>query len=95
MNTYNRLPVSFARGEGAWLWDDAGNRYLDALAGIAVSIGRNEVGALIALLVLALSLIGTVGMQYTPQITRWAFARKAERPALEGFSPELARFDDD
>ena len=37
MNTYNRLPVSFARGEGAWLWDEAGNRYLDALAGIAVS----------------------------------------------------------
>lgn len=37
MNTYNRLPVSFARGEGVWLWDDAGNRYLDALAGIAVS----------------------------------------------------------
>jgi monovalent cation:H+ antiporter-2, CPA2 family len=62
------------------------------LAGIAVSIGRTEVGALIALLVLALSLIGTVGMQYTPQITRWAFARKAERPALEGFSPELAMF---
>ena len=65
------------------------------LAGIAVSIGRTEVGALIALLVLALSLIGTVGMQYTPQITRWAFARKAERPALEGFSPELAMFEEE
>jgi acetylornithine aminotransferase len=37
MNTYARLPVSFARGEGVWLWDDAGKRYLDALAGIAVS----------------------------------------------------------
>lgn len=37
MNTYNRLPVSFARGEGVWLWDESGNRYLDALAGIAVS----------------------------------------------------------
>lgn len=37
MNTYNRLPVSFARGEGVWLWDENGNRYLDALAGIAVS----------------------------------------------------------
>ena len=36
MNTYARLPVAFARGEGAWLWDDAGKRYLDALAGIAV-----------------------------------------------------------
>jgi acetylornithine aminotransferase len=37
MNTYARLPVSFARGEGVWLWDEAGKRYLDALAGIAVS----------------------------------------------------------
>ena len=36
MNTYSRLPVTFARGEGAWLWDDQGNKYLDALAGIAV-----------------------------------------------------------
>ncbi len=37
MNTYNRLPVSFVRGEGAWIWDDQGRKYLDALAGIAVS----------------------------------------------------------
>jgi acetylornithine/N-succinyldiaminopimelate aminotransferase len=37
MNTYNPLPVAFARGEGAWLWDTNGKRYLDALAGIAVS----------------------------------------------------------
>jgi acetylornithine aminotransferase len=37
MNTYARLPVSFARGEGVWLWDESGKRYLDALAGIAVS----------------------------------------------------------
>jgi acetylornithine aminotransferase len=36
MNTYNRLPVAFERGEGAWLWDTQGKRYLDALAGIAV-----------------------------------------------------------
>ncbi len=37
MNTYNRLPVAFDRGEGVWLWDTAGKKYLDALAGIAVS----------------------------------------------------------
>ncbi|MEJ1405088.1 MAG: aspartate aminotransferase family protein [Candidatus Sedimenticola sp. (ex Thyasira tokunagai)] len=36
MATYKRLPVSFQRGEGAWLWDDNGKRYLDALSGIAV-----------------------------------------------------------
>ena len=36
MNTYSRLPVTFVKGEGVWLWDDQGERYLDALAGIAV-----------------------------------------------------------
>jgi len=37
MNTYSRLPVAFVRGEGAWLWDSEGKRYLDGLAGIAVN----------------------------------------------------------
>ncbi|MBI3044859.1 MAG: aspartate aminotransferase family protein [Betaproteobacteria bacterium] len=36
MNTYARLPVAFERGEGSWLWDAGGKRYLDAVAGIAV-----------------------------------------------------------
>ena len=36
MNTYSRLPVTFVKGEGVWLWDDQGERYLDALAGVAV-----------------------------------------------------------
>jgi len=36
MATYNRIPVAFQRGEGAWLWDTDGKRYLDALSGIAV-----------------------------------------------------------
>ncbi|MEW6562565.1 MAG: acetylornithine transaminase [Pseudomonadota bacterium] len=37
MNTYARLPVAFTHGEGAWLWDANGKRYLDALSGIAVN----------------------------------------------------------
>src|SRR5574341_703435 len=37
MNTYARQPVAFVRGEGVWLWDEAGSKYLDALAGIAVN----------------------------------------------------------
>ncbi|WP_428607975.1 aspartate aminotransferase family protein [Sedimenticola sp.] len=36
MATYKRLPVSFDRGDGVWLWDTQGKRYLDALSGIAV-----------------------------------------------------------
>ncbi len=36
MPTYKRLEVCFERGEGVWLYDTEGRRYLDALAGIAV-----------------------------------------------------------
>ena len=37
MNTYARQNVAFVRGEGVWLWDEQGRKYLDALAGIAVN----------------------------------------------------------
>jgi acetylornithine aminotransferase len=37
MNTYMRQPVTFVKGEGVWLWDDKGEKYLDALAGVAVN----------------------------------------------------------
>ncbi|HTX56889.1 MAG TPA: aspartate aminotransferase family protein [Candidatus Acidoferrales bacterium] len=36
LGNYNRAPVTFVRGEGCYLYDDAGNRYLDFIAGIAV-----------------------------------------------------------
>ncbi len=35
-NTYTRFPIAITRGEGCWLWDINGRRYLDFLAGIAV-----------------------------------------------------------
>ena len=37
MNTYARQSVTFTHGEGVWLWDTNGKRYLDALSGIAVN----------------------------------------------------------
>ncbi len=37
MQTYARQPIAFERGEGAWLFDVNGEKYLDALAGIAVN----------------------------------------------------------
>jgi acetylornithine aminotransferase len=41
MNTYAPLPVAFERGEGAWLWDEDGRRYLDAISGLGVcSLGH-------------------------------------------------------
>jgi len=35
-NTYTRLPMVITKGEGCWLWDLNGHRYLDFLSGIAV-----------------------------------------------------------
>ncbi len=43
MNTYARLPVAFSHGEGNWLVDTEGKRYLDGLSGIAVNtLGHNH-----------------------------------------------------
>ncbi|MDR0291066.1 MAG: acetylornithine/succinylornithine family transaminase [Treponema sp.] len=42
MNTYHRLPVTFTRGEGVWLFDADGKKYLDLTSGIAVNcLGHN------------------------------------------------------
>ena len=43
MQTYGRLPIALSHGEGAWVWDTAGRRYLDGLGGIAVNtLGHNH-----------------------------------------------------
>ncbi|MGH9115830.1 MAG: acetylornithine transaminase [Acidimicrobiales bacterium] len=43
MATYAPPPVTFVRGEGSRLWDDAGREYLDFLGGLAVtSLGHSH-----------------------------------------------------
>ena len=43
MNTYSRFPLTLVRGKGCWVWDDRGNRYLDAVAGIATdTLGHSD-----------------------------------------------------
>lgn len=37
MQTYGRQPIAFVKGEGVWLTDTNGDKYLDALAGVAVN----------------------------------------------------------
>jgi len=37
LQTYSRAPLTLVRGEGAWVWDEAGNRYMDLMTGIAVN----------------------------------------------------------
>ncbi|TNF03078.1 MAG: acetylornithine transaminase [Gammaproteobacteria bacterium] len=36
MNNYGTRKIALIRGQGSWVWDDQGNRYLDAISGIAV-----------------------------------------------------------
>ena len=43
MNTYGRLPMTMVKGEGAWVWDTEGKRYLDFVTGLAVnSLGHSH-----------------------------------------------------
>lgn len=61
------------------------------LAGIAATVGLTRVSSLIGLVVLALSLVGTVTMQVAPLAARRLFPSRPARSLEEaGFSPELA-----
>jgi len=46
MDTYARFPVALVRGRGVWVWDEAGRRYLDCVAGIAVNTLGHSDGSL-------------------------------------------------
>jgi acetylornithine aminotransferase len=68
MNTYSRLPVGFVRGEGVWLWDEGGKRYLDALSGIAVAgIGHAHPRLARALAEQAATLLHTSNLYRVPK----------------------------
>lgn len=83
MNTYSPQPVAFSRGEGVWLWDVNGKRYLDALAGIAVSgLGHAHPRLVRAIADQAAKLIHTSNLVQVP-----------EQSALADKLCELARMD--
>jgi len=43
MPTYGRLPIALSHGQGVWVWDTEGRRFLDGLGGIAVNtLGHNH-----------------------------------------------------
>ena len=43
LNTYGRLPLALSHGQGCWVWDTKGKKYLDGLGGIAVNtLGHNH-----------------------------------------------------
>ncbi len=73
MQTYAPQPVAFARGDGVWLWDTEGKRYLDALAGIAVNgLGHNHPVLTRALSEQAARLIHTSNLFRVPEQERAA-----------------------
>ena len=42
MNTYGRFPIAMSYGEGVYVYDESGKKYLDMCAGIAVNaLGYN------------------------------------------------------
>ena len=67
---YARQPLVLVRGEGCWVWDDAGNRYLDLVAGIAVNVlGHAHPAVADALAEQARTLLTTSNLYYTiPQL---------------------------
>ncbi len=66
MTTYARTPVVFERGEGCWLYDLEGRRYLDLVAGIAVcNLGHSHPGVGMAVAKQAATLTHTSNLYYT------------------------------
>jgi acetylornithine/N-succinyldiaminopimelate aminotransferase len=73
MGTYARNPVEFVRGEGTRLWDDAGNEYLDFLAGISVvQIGHCHPSLVAAISEQAARLMHVGNLFYTEPAMRLA-----------------------
>ncbi|HLH74863.1 MAG TPA: acetylornithine transaminase [Chloroflexota bacterium] len=70
MRTFNRLPLVLVRGEGARVWDDKGNSYLDMVAGLAVNVlGHCHPAVVEAITHQARTLIHTTNLYYTtPQL---------------------------
>lgn len=67
MQTYGRLPVRFVRGDGAWLEDEAGERYLDGLSGIAVcGLGHAHPAVAAAVAEQARTLVHTSNLYHLP-----------------------------
>ncbi len=73
MPVFNRLPVAFTRGQGIWLTDTEGRRYLDALSGIAVNaLGHNHPKLVAALQQQVTQLIHVSNLYEVPEQTQLA-----------------------
>ena len=67
VQTYARNPLLFTRGEGVYLYDDAGHRYLDLLSGIGVcALGHAHPAITRAIAAQAATLTHTSNLYFTP-----------------------------
>jgi len=73
MATYSRQNIFFKKGEGCWIWDINGNKYLDAIAGIAVNtLGHSHKELLAALSTQLSKVIHTSNLYVIPNQERLA-----------------------
>jgi acetylornithine/N-succinyldiaminopimelate aminotransferase len=83
IGTYARLPVEIVRGEGPWVWDDAGTRYLDLLCGISVTnLGHCHPAVVAAVREQAGRLMHVSNLFYTEPAMR--LAERLSRSSLGG-----------
>lgn len=75
LGTYKRGPVEMARGEGVYLIDTEGNRYLDFVSGIAVNaLGYGDAGLIATMKSAAEGLLHTSNLYWTAPAARLASA---------------------
>lgn len=73
MRTYNRFPVTFVRGEGCYLFDDEGKKYLDFVAGIAMAtLGHAHPAVAEAVSLQSRELVNTSNLYYTRPMAQLA-----------------------
>ena len=77
VKAYQSMPVSFTHGDGIYLWDENGKRYLDALCGISVTnLGHNYPAVTEAIKQQASELL------HTSNLYQIEWQKKTGRPAL-------------
>jgi acetylornithine/N-succinyldiaminopimelate aminotransferase len=68
MNTYSPTPIELERGEGPYLWDVEGDKYLDFVAGIAVmNLGHSHPKVVEAVKEQAEKLVHVSNLYYIPK----------------------------
>ncbi|HEX3789984.1 MAG TPA: acetylornithine transaminase [Pseudonocardiaceae bacterium] len=69
MNTYGTPGTTLVRGEGAWVWDADGKRYLDLVGGIAVNALGHAHPAVVAAVTEQIATLGHTSNLYINPVT--------------------------